>query len=122
MKFIIGSHELNKMLIIVPRTDSAVCLLTDPDEEVYHEADVESQVDLLAGVLVVGNTVLHPFPAASNCQNTVPANNSGGTYAEASLKYTRRLTTDKTKTQKTRILPARVWPEMSSPAQFLASA
>ena len=30
------------------------------------------------------------------------------TYAEASLKYTRRLTTDKTNTQKTRILPALV--------------
>ena len=32
---------------------------TYPDEEIDHESDVEGEVDLLAGVLVVGDAVLH---------------------------------------------------------------
>ena len=47
-----------------------MCLLTDSDEEVDHEADVEGEVDLLAGVLVVRNAVLHSFPAPTNCQHS----------------------------------------------------
>ena len=46
----------------------SVRVLTDSDEEVDHEADVKGQVDLLAGVLVVRNAVLHTFPATTNCQ------------------------------------------------------
>lgn len=34
---------------------------TYPDEEIDHESDVEGEVDLLGGVLVVGDTVLHPL-------------------------------------------------------------
>ena len=66
MKFIIGSHELNKMLII--RQVGCGCVLTDSDEKVDHEADVEGEVDLLAGVLVVRNAVLNSFPAAKNSE------------------------------------------------------
>ena len=43
-------------------------MLTDSDEKVDHEADVEGEVDLLAGVLVVRNAVLHSLPAAKNSQ------------------------------------------------------
>ena len=43
-------------------------MLTDSDEEVDHEADVEGQVDLLTGVLPVWKAVLHTFPATTNCQ------------------------------------------------------
>ena len=32
---------------------------TYPDEEIDHESDVEGEVDLLGGVLVVGDAVLH---------------------------------------------------------------
>ena len=39
-------------------------MLTDPDEKVDHEADVEGEVDLLAGVLVVRNAVLNSLSAA----------------------------------------------------------
>ena len=38
--------------------------MTDSDKKVDHEADVKCQVDLLAGVLVVRNAVLHSFSAA----------------------------------------------------------
>ena len=33
--------------------------MTDPDEEVDHEEDVEAEVDLLGGVLQPRNTRLH---------------------------------------------------------------
>ena len=34
---------------------------TYPDEEIDHESDVECEVDLLGGVLVVGDAVLDPL-------------------------------------------------------------
>ena len=47
-------------------------MLTDSDEKVDHEADVEGEVDLLAGVLVVRNAVLHSLPAAKNSEPRFP--------------------------------------------------
>ena len=47
-------------------------MLTDSDEKVDHEADVEGEVDLLAGVLVVRNAVLNSFPAAKNSEPIFP--------------------------------------------------
>ena len=44
-----------------------MCSMTDSDEEVDHEAHVEGEVDLLAGVLAVSNAVLYSFPASTNC-------------------------------------------------------
>ena len=70
MKFIIGSNELNKMLII--GQVGCGCVFTDSDEKVDHEADVEGEVDLLAGVLVVRNAVLNSFPAAKNSKPRFP--------------------------------------------------
>ena len=32
-----------------------------PNEEVDHEANIEGEVDLLTGVLMIGDTVLHPL-------------------------------------------------------------
>lgn len=37
--------------------------LTHPDEEVDHEEDVEGEVDLLRGVLVPRDALLHPLAA-----------------------------------------------------------
>ena len=46
--------------------------MTDSDEKVDHEADVEGEVDLLAGVLVVRNAMLHSLPAATNGEPRFP--------------------------------------------------
>ena len=56
-----GGHKLKEGLhvwrIIVHKHPE-----TDPDEEVDHEADIECEIHLLRGVLVVWNAVLNSLP------------------------------------------------------------
>ena len=57
MEFVIGSDKLYQNV-----SDCLLLCLPYSDEEVDHEAGVKGEVDLLAGVVTVGDAVLHSLP------------------------------------------------------------